>query len=1236
MLSYNVDELLANLYKHFNQDNMILYVGNKAVENHELSDSIYRLPWSCVVTSNRKEGFGAKFGGGMTCKRYVAHDIPTILFNREELPIIQLLGNENEVPEELEDYDASLRKVFEKKYAEKALNRIMSKMDIRSRMIVIGYDENDENEIPAETFVFSWQEIQGGTIEFYGCTSNKDGVLRPSAQKKDFLWKDIKLIELLGEEEIHNEYINQYVEEESELFYKGKQPVFIKKSILSRCRNIAQLLTDEKVKEIRPIGSVQQSRWFYNFLNFSSDFPQWYGYLPQSNFYLERDYEQYLYSTVKLILSNHKCLVKGGINTPIILEGDPGSSKSIELAAIAYKIFCEQISPVIYINGENLYFTPQSAEIQILDELMQEIEQIGEKDTNFLVVWDSSSYRNVAAEARHLVRELENRGRKFVLVCSAYGNTSNENDKSKHRYYSMNEEGLFCFSQGKAELLFKDNCYYLSSTRDLSNKEIVALKQKARDYAVADEEILEKIWKKLDDSIDIFQYFYELIILLRPRLEVGLSKEQRLISRYVKKQFEIIYKEKEHDLENKTMIEALKSAGVEFNEISQDILGDECEEVYDLDRFNACVAVFSRFKLDTPYSIAIQMLCNPEDEFFGSRNDYDNYQIFSLLTTQLNYIHYHETCEGKHVFRFRNSIEAEIFLKNNQINEDKQIQLILDMMNRYIKNYQRTNDIDAELKESLVILLRMYGPNTEYREFWKGNKYASQHRQILLKLDVLANKVHELRTEHHIPDEEGAFALIEISFYREFFGNLWDNLVGYSKTKYPNKKKWEVFPEKYTEEKYLERLDILSSISDLALNMLESLELKMRQEVTYTSHYRIQSTMNSLIVELARISTIIDNIKQEFEEYTQGNNISSAKALNYTQLYPILFKAISSSPLNGYLYNALFSLFEKEYKKADDERKLYLLSEVRMIADDASTLEITSRGSNDTDELSNHIQIITQYSCSHKVCIDDIRSKTMPKAFESLFLGMLERNNASGICFVCQQELDEAGLSGEKIAITENESGKDFVLSNHQLDVCRKIVGFMNEDCYMDCVEKSAQALFLLLRVEWMLFNGRPLSIGREWQRTFLDEVQWLRINETCEKYEALSGSVDRPIVSLLYALSKIHINDDYIGAMKTMHRIIDMPNHRMRVPYSICNELGVPKKYNGVVVSTHNFSGFLKVDGLPRFAEQNQGVRFYMKNLGLRRMPSPRDQINDFELGLGLSSQFAARKISDGSGRNV
>lgn len=289
------------------------------------------------------------------------------------------------------------------------------------------------------------------------------------------------------------------------------------------------------------------------------------------------------------------------------MEGIPGSSKSVELAALAYKIYNEKINPVIYINGDNLCFASQSSEIQVLDELMQEVEQVGDKDTRFLIVWDSSSYRNVVAEAKQLVHELENRGRRFVLVCSAYTSVESKKKEANKVYYTLQHDGSFVKSEVESDLYSHNNCYFVSATRELDESEINTLKHKAKLYAVADKEEINKIWDELSGNVDIFEYFYRLIILIRPKLEAGLSREQRLVNRYIRKQLSLLGK-KEDEVYN-PLFEALKKAGIPLNEEAQKTLEDDEVDVYDLDKFNICIAMFSRFKLDTPYSLALRMLC---------------------------------------------------------------------------------------------------------------------------------------------------------------------------------------------------------------------------------------------------------------------------------------------------------------------------------------------------------------------------------------------------------------------------------------------------------------------------------------------------------------------------------------------------------------------------------------------------------------------------------------------------
>ena len=77
----NEDEVISDLFKSFNQDNVILFVGSSAIDNGELTEKICNLPWSCVITTSKKDGFGVEFANGRTPHRYISFsDLPINLF----------------------------------------------------------------------------------------------------------------------------------------------------------------------------------------------------------------------------------------------------------------------------------------------------------------------------------------------------------------------------------------------------------------------------------------------------------------------------------------------------------------------------------------------------------------------------------------------------------------------------------------------------------------------------------------------------------------------------------------------------------------------------------------------------------------------------------------------------------------------------------------------------------------------------------------------------------------------------------------------------------------------------------------------------------------------------------------------------------------------------------------------------------------------------------------------------
>ena len=847
-----------------------------------------------------------------------------------------------------------------------------------------------------------------------------------------------------------------------------------------------------------------------------------------------------------------------------------------------------------------------------------------------------------------------------MLVCTAYrgvdkqwnennGKSANDNNKGLERekwYWFKREEGVFVKSNTKqGDVFFDGKNYFVYSDRNLTEQEYIKLKQNAKSYSVAPKEQLDRIWKKLDGDRDAFTYFYHLMVALRPKLDNNLTREQKLVNEYVVKQLADIGTDEQKEESGNVMIEALRNAGIELEECDREILEqDDLSGKYDLKRFNTCIAMFSRFKLDTPYSLAIRMISKDEDDFFESGRNYGNRELFKLLTTQIPYIHYYEAEEGRFVFRYRNKIEAGMFLRRNGIEPEEQVDLICNIMDFYAESYRRLGDTDLELKTVIEKFLRLIGPNTDYTDFLLEESRV-EHENFMKNMEKIIHKLQDLRMKDRIPDEDAGFANIEITFIREYYGKMWDVLNGYNRRTAAGFQPWDAYPDVYTDASYVKRLRQMKSAMDHALENIEHLQKNIVLIENGFEKRGVIDQLNTLSVEACLCSRSLEDIRKEYQEFCKRKNTTTSltdvnvKSLTYKYQYEMLVKAVNRSPLNGYAYNALFNAFEREYEKSDEVRKLQLLSEIRMIADDVSTLPVTNRGMNGMDELTNHLGRIAEYSCNYRITIAEIEDSHVNNPFQKIFDEMLNQNNPSAICFVCQQELNEVHLDGKSIAERQME-GEEYKLSREQLNVCKKIVDFMMKEEYSSCISTNQYALYLLLRVEWMLYNGHPLFAGNEKQLTYLQPDEWKEINRICEMYELCPGASKRPIVTLIYALSEIQLGRDnkaYKNAVSIISQLSEETFYstpRMRVPYLICFEPGIPKLYTGTVLSIKNYTGFIRYDGVPERLGGNVGIRFYMKNLGLKKMPQPKSILKDLELGLGYTGLSAYRKVSDGGDR--
>lgn len=1249
-IKQNEYDITSELLQSFSKYNLILYVGT-GIKESEVVSSIWNLSWKCVITSQRQTDFG-KFlvTEQRNAKRYsTVKDLPNNLFDRINLPIIQIYGEECDV----DDEDQLTNDMMKEYDSIELMQHIMKRMDVRSKLVVIGYNPSSKEEFPIDKFIPLCRNLQGATVYFYGTgdSLNDNSMWRQMHNALDqmgFFWCSKSFGELLDAltqpEAGIDEWQEESVPSDKSLYYEGKKPVEIQNRTLLMCRYFAQLLTEESVNQQYFIGRTQKKVWFFNFLNDSSISPQWYGYNPKMDFHLKRPFEDILVELVKNIISG-KSMYKAGRVTPVILRGDSGSSKSITLAAIAYRFYCEHINPVIFINNDSVLFNhTNNDELELLDALLQEVESAGSEDMRILILLDSASYRNVEEQVDSLVRYLENRGRRFAIVCTAYGNDMQYQRQTKNDYGDIKTfYNRFLYKDGTFkpvsndgmdyDVLFDGKHYYVQSNRTMGEEEKSRLYEMSKAYIDMDQERLDNLWGSLEKNAknDIFYYFYCLENKIRPNLEARLSKEQTVVGKYVNKQFELLGARGENDKWfNDSIKQQLLNLKIVIEDTSELLETEPESQNFDLDKFNICIAMFSRFKLDVPCQLGIHMLykkgSQTEEEF------YQNYELFELVTNDIPWIYYGESEFRNFVFRFRNSLEAEIFLKKNDVSAERQVDYVCEMFDYYAELYKSQNCEDLPIKIALQKLIRMMGPNSGYLPFKSNGTEEKQHNEMLKSLGKIIDKLTSLRCDYKVPDSDASFSTIEITFIREYYGKLWDRLY--------DSRQGNGLLSQDDSSKFEMRLTKMNNALNLALKIQGDLE-DSKKELDSKRKRQRQEQINALSVEISYCCEMIGFLQESYvgaatrEGIAIDPMLTGIRVLPYLPQYQKLVVAINTSPTDGYAYNALFNLFEKEYEKSDEERKLQLLSEVRMIADDAMSLDITNRGMDGRDTLSEHIQRIEQYSDGYTVKIKEIIDGKCPQSFKALFKTMLDKNYASAITFVCQQELKGAQLDGRSLAELDED---EYVLNEDQEEVCKQILEFMKMDEYVQCIEKDSYALYLMLRVAWMYYNKRPLNERREVQLTFINKEGWIEIHSICEKYMGCANQNKKPIVSLIYALSIIQIYDDYDKASKVLQSLDEemfSSTARMRAPYIICSEPGIPKIYSGTVISTEHYGGFLRIDKLPVTLGHNKGARFNMKNLGTKPMPDKNTIIKELELGIGYIGFTAYGKGMTRGGRH-
>lgn len=1218
------NQMISELLESMDLYNVGLYIG-QGIQMEKLPSVVLSQKWRFIVTSQRRDDFSKFFFSDQRTPHVYSQskEIQNVVFSSIDIPVIHLFGFESEY----NNNEDILEKMLIDTNASDIMSSIVAKLDTRSKFVVIGYDPANTDELSFSVFSPRWYQIRGARTFFFnnGIVNDFSSQMIKIAEAKNDYWCELSLAEVLVTvESDSNSSSEKEVDSTKQLFYKGNKATSIENTILLKCQNFLQLLTDESVNGIKPIGKIEQERYYELFLDNSSVSPQWYGYSPELNYYLERPFEGTLYKLIVNAL-NGKELTYNSENKrlPIILEGDPGTSKSITLGAIAYKMFKNRKNPVVFIKNEEISFNNEyGREFDLLNNLLSEIEKAPGPDERILIIWDTAAYRNVEDIAGNLSRLLDNLGRRFVLVCTAYRGASSEgvncNPRSERKSnikkaWKLEIDGAFSQIQiderdNSGHCVYSDGrALFVATTRDLTDTDKNKLSEKIRKYTDLDDNEKNILCERVNNENDIFMYYFQLRYELRERLAEGLSVEQRIIGHYVKKQLSVMTKNKVKEEKSVSpMVLAMLKAGIILEEDTIDeIENEEVKELedkseYDLDSFNISIALFSKYKLNIPYRLALSMLFVNSDR--NSDSLYKDAQLLDFITTSIPWIFYGSDIQDRFIFRFRNSKEADIFLKNNNIDGEKQIKCLINLFDVYLTDYY----FDDEIKFALINLARMMGPNSEY---YNSEVENYEHRQILQNLNQVIEKLSNMRSSAKADGFDVNFAQLEITFTREYYGKLWEKIL--------EKREENAFEDTQLR---LTKLKAVLELAQVCINKLDGAQLVADS----TQKKYIQDQINMFAYEIAYCKIAMEELKKKFDSLSNDKEVD-VQTPEYFQIYPFLVRAVNSNPVNGFSYNAMFKLFEHEYLKMNnDEQKLTILSEIRSYVEEAKTLDIVNRGMNGRDEVQENIVKIEGMSADYPVDIDTIENGKDTDSFVSVFNDCLAKNKACAIVFVCQQELDKYELlHSNEYGDTNREE-----ITEEQIAICRKVYNFLSKEEYKSCVEQDVFAMYLKLRVAWLLFNRRPINIGdKEAQLTYISNEQWHTIYNICETYINCKAENKKPIVYLIFALAIVQTTGDYLAAYKTIASMDKTGNAtfasqaRMRVPYIICENPGEPRKYFGTLYNANSrISGYLSVKGIPMQMGQKKGVRVFANNIGVRFLPEKNSPIADLEVGIGYT----------------
>lgn len=1243
----SIDRLCSTLFNRFNTSHVLLFIG-QGIDDGVAKNLVSKERWSAIITTRRDESFSAYFATNnrtpWVCES--RRSLSGRSLSRERPPIIYLFSGDKTDEDESEFllYGPQGRNDGRLAVAGDLLRAIPALLGYTNHLVVAGLNSDDDVKVLDILGPLLLKEVTPGSVSFWGMKSSLIGEesykdwLQAISKKMSFEFHNTALEDILSyhqEEEQSYRNSSESLDSDGDIFYCNRAPVRIAQDDVLRIKSIGTFLTESTVNRIRPLGRNMQRLWYSNFLELSGvDEPQWYGYLSHSDFHVKRDFEDPLVKLVRRALRGQGFGNEPWEDRPIILSGAPCSSKSVTLGALAYRVYNEKVDPVLFISGNLFQGNSFGNSFRRLDDALQTIQRASGGSHPTLVVWDGSSYREIENDAKNLLNKLKNRGRKVVLVCSSY---SFDNQSLTSEYYAYNRANeMFIRGNDKDDSLVevRSGCLFFKTTREMSEREEFIFWQKANNYSGISAEQISFLRNDLKraEKHDIFDHYYKLITLLREHLEVSLESEQSKVARFLQSEmsdyFTGISKREEDERRSNPMWQAFLKAGMTERQLRElfDEEDDASEDEEELDewresivRANAYIAFFSKYKIDIPYSIVYSVITSRSENNPYSES---SRELFSVLTTDIPWLTCGENEDEEYVFRFRNSLEANIFLEKHNINGEQLVDMAVKVLELYGESCSRNQFDDPRLAQKLQALIRIMGPNSKYYK-----ETSVEQMGILVHLDKLIDAVERLLQDYQVPDMDQGFALLYVTLTREYYGAYGRNVWGVLHKRIGETSDYCV--DGYRKEDYELRIMQLNGASTRALRSEGYLEqcIGVCEDLQERAHLTRQA--NALIVEATRCNLEADDLRKQYQDCCeQCGQEMRADCVDDPQSYIVQFKklegVIQNDPINGYAYNALFTLFEREYEsdRHSSDDKIEFLTEIMALVQDCRLLgdEIVNRGDR-RNELDDHLVKISSFADGIPASIDLIERRmnldsVEATAFTEIYDRFLEEGNPAAILFVCRKEIKDVLDSQENF----NE------LARRR---CQRVLDFMREPNRLNCISSDANALGTLIRVAWMTFGGKQLSATRECQTPAFSQDQWRELGGYCERYaQKVVRGGQQPLFLLVYALTVIQIGgktpDSYERAYGILRRISEDrfgSQYRLRTPFMVCDEDGETTRYTGKVRYVRDRYGFMDVNGMPTRFGNNEGIRFYFSSLGRSiKMPEQGDVFADLEIGVSYT----------------